>query len=154
MDSWTKASTALGLATGALLIGGAAALATTIGVGGSAGSASFGTTASTPASAELTPPTLTPPSVSEPKITPPSVSEPKITPPSVTAAAPSADINEDAVTVTVPLPQVAEPQVEGPQVTGPQVEGPQVTEPQVGGPQVTVTPTLTPIGASVEIQIG
>jgi hypothetical protein len=39
-------------------------------------------------------------------------------------------------------------------VTEPQVDEPQVTEPQVEGPQVTVNPTLTPIGASAQIQIG
>lgn len=154
MHPRTKASTVLGLATGILLCGGVAALATTISAGGSSGSASFGATASTPASVELTPPEITPPSVSAPTITPPSVSEPTFTPPSVTAAPPTADVSEDAVTVTVPLPQVTEPQVEGPQVTGPQVDGPQVTEPQVEGPQVTVNPTVTPIGASAEIQIG
>jgi hypothetical protein len=174
MHPWTKASTALGLATGILLFGGVAALATTISAGGSSGSASFGATLSTPASVEVTPPEITPPSVTGPKITPPSVTGPKITPPSVTgpkitppsatAAPPSANVGDDAVTITVPLPQVTQPQVEGPQVTQPQVEGPQVTEPQVDepqvtepqveGPQVTVNPTLTPIGASAQIQIG
>lgn len=151
---WTKTSIVLGLATGTLLFGGVAAVATTISAGGSAGPASFGATASTPAGAEVTPPTITPPSVSEPKITPPSVSEPKVTPPSVTAAPPSLDVNEEAATITVPLPQVTEPHVEGPQVTEPSVEGPQVTEPQVQGPQVSVNPTITPIGASAEIHIG
>jgi hypothetical protein len=174
MHPRTKVSTVLGLASGILLCGGVAALATTISAEGSSGSASFGATASTPAGVEVTPPeiippsvsepTITPPSVSEPTFTPPSVSEPTFTPPSATAAPPSADVSEDAVTVTVPLPQVTGPQVQGPQVTGPQVqgpqvtgpqvEGPQVTEPQVEGPQVTVNPTVTPIGASAEIQIG
>jgi hypothetical protein len=171
---WTKVSTALGLATGTLLFGAVAALATTISAGGSSGAASFDATASTPADAEFTPPNITPPSVTGPNITPPSVTEPKvtppsvtgptITPPSVTAALPSADVTEDDVTITVPLPKATEPQVQGPQVTEPQVQGPQVTEPQVQGPQVTgpqvegphvtADPTLTPISASAQVEIG
>jgi hypothetical protein len=174
MHPWTKTSTVLGLATGILLVGGVAALATTMSVEGSTGSASFGATASTPAGVELTPPEftapsvtgpeITAPSVTAPEITAPSVTGPEVTPPSVTAAEPSADVSGDAVTITVPVPkvtdpevegpQVTEPQFEGPQVTEPQVEGPQVTEPQVEGPQVTVNPTVSPIGASAQIQLG
>lgn len=115
--------------------------------------------------AEVIPPTITPPQVTPPQITGPAVTLPQITKapsvsgpqittmPEVKAAPPSASLTDEAITVTVPRPQVTGPDVTPPSATAPEVSepsvtGPQATEPSVSGPQVSEpSVNITPAGS-------
>jgi hypothetical protein len=79
-------------------------------------------------------------------------------------------VSDDALIVTVPLPQVTAPEVapgsvSGPEVSPPSVSGPEISDPSVTGPQVSEpsvtgelevsepSVTITP-GTSIEVSAG
>lgn len=157
---------------GGLLVAGAAAAAADVTVSGSA-SADPKLDATPPAvtAPSVTPPGVTPPEVTAPEITKPTVTLPQITKaPSVSATPPSAEVADDALTVTVPFPALTAPEVapgsvSGPAVSQPSVSGPEFSDPSIAGPQISQpsvdggleisdpSVTITP-GASIQASAG